>query len=66
MRPRAKLVESRMSNAALYQRVQTLLQAVQVNGYDTIRERNELLSEARRCVRELEMRGTQLSLLTEE
>lgn len=63
MRNRATLAPDRMTDAALWRRVDGLIAAsYYVNGL-TPRERDQRLDELTAVIRELRLRGTQLALI---
>lgn len=60
---RARLAPERMTNAALYQRARTLVNACRFTSGATAHERERYLEELDAVLLELQMRGTQLALV---
>lgn len=60
---RATLSVDRMSTRALWSRVYTALGRIKTMQYETMQERDLLLEQIRACLKEIQLRGEQLTLV---
>jgi hypothetical protein len=65
-RPIAGLAVDRMTERALWDRVQWIASALRWEGGYTLSEREHFLDQLEDCVRELKVRGVQLSIELED
>jgi hypothetical protein len=65
-RPVAGLVPERMTERALWDRVQWIASALRWQGGYTLSEHEHFLDQLEDCVRELKVRGVQLSMDLED